>query len=546
MGKSKRNKPKSTSYANPTGVGARRVVNSGYGDFGASHTRNTFANFTARSDSPSRDIYRSLPTLRSRARSLFMSAPVATSAIKSLRTAVVGRGLHLNIAVDHAELGMTEAEAVEWARNTEREFAVWAENPAACDILGQHDFYELQQLALLSWKMSGDSFCLFRNVPSTPLVPYSLRLQLLEADRISTPNDCIGDGLLAYGETRDGNRIYSGVEVDKTGRIVAYHIASDYPCNGDVVEWRRVAKYGAKTGAPNILHLMDAERPGQLRGVPFIAPALESIMQLAQYLRTEALAALMETYLSGYITTSQADAPIIGSPHGRGGAGIVVDDADSEGGEDVRRDLEALEPEPGKISQLLPGESITFNDPKRPGTQFDPFVRSVAMQIGAALEIPADVLLKSYNSSYSASRAAIQDFWRMVSMTRDWFASDFCGAVYAEWLAEAIDKGRISAPGFFTDPRRRKAWLGHEWTGAAMPHLDPVKEASAMEKMTAHGWLTNQQATTLLNGGDWNANIAQLEGEAVKLSVVQDILGAAAKIKSESPIPAHDHADAAE
>ncbi len=28
------------------------------------------------------------------------------------------------------------------------------------------------------------------------LAPYSLRLQLLEADRISTPSNCIGDGIL--------------------------------------------------------------------------------------------------------------------------------------------------------------------------------------------------------------------------------------------------------------------------------------------------------------------------------------------------------------
>ncbi len=545
MGRSKRQQAKATRYTNPTGVGVRRVTNSGYGDFGASHTRSTFENFRSRSMSPARDIYRNLATLRSRSRCLYMSAPVATSAIKSLRTAVVGRGLHLHVAIDAAELGLTEQEAAAWSRNVEREFSVWAENPAACDILGQHNFYELQQLALMSWKMSGDAFCLFRSAPATPLTPYSLRLQLLEADRICTPGDIIGDGVLAYGLTPSGNRVYDGVEVDKvSGRIVAYYVASDYPSNGMPIEWSRVPKCGERTGSPNILHLMDAERPGQLRGVPLIAPVLESIMQLAQYLRSEALAALMETYLSGYITTSQADAPIIGSPRGCGGPGIVVDDSGStDDAEEVQRDLEALEPEPGKINQLLPGESITFNDPKRPGNQFDPFMRSVSTQIGAALEIPADVLLKSYNSSYSASRAAIQDFWRAVSMTRVWLSSDFCGPSYAEWLSEAVASGRISAPGFFSDPRRRKAWLRHEWNGAAMPHLDPVKEANAMRIMTENGWLTHQQATTLLNGGDWQANIEELNREVMKLSIVRGMMNAAAQIKSQQTETEEDNVE---
>lgn len=515
--------------ASASGVMSLRVVNSGYGDQAASHSRQAFKGFSARSYSPQSDITRHTRTLRSRARSLYMGAPIATSAIKSLRTSVVGRGLHLHVMPDFDSLGISREQASSWARHVEREFDLWAESKQASDIAGLHDFYELQQLALASWKMSGDAFCLLRHGRPTTLCPYTLRLQLVEADRICTPGSAVYDSALNYATAANGNRIYDGVEVDRrTGRVCAYHVASDYPSEGSPLQYERIEKYGRVTGMPNILHLMDAERPEQLRGVPFIAPVMESIMQLGQYLKAESVAALMETYLSGYITSEVTDAPILGAHTPKG---VVTDDEDGDEEVEVQRDLSQLEPEPGGIRQLLPGESITFNDPKRPGNQFDPFIRSVAMQIGAALEIPADVLLKSYNSSYSASRAALQDFWRMVSMTRDWFASDFCGAVYAEWLAEAVSIGRVQAPGFFADPLRRKAWLGHEWNGAAMPHLDPVKEAAAMQAMTANGWLTHKQATTLLNGGDWESNIAELEAEARKLSVVQGMAQAAQIIK---------------
>lgn len=515
--------------ASASGVMSLRVVNSGYGDQAASHSRQAFKGFSARSYSPQRDITRHTRTLRSRARSLYMGAPIATSAIKSLRTSVVGRGLHLHVMPDFDSLGISREQASAWARHVEREFDLWAESKQSSDIAGLHDFYELQQLALAAWKMSGDAFCLLRHGRPTTLCPYTLRLQLVEADRICTPGSAVYDSALNYATAANGNRIYDGVEVDRrTGRVCAYHVAADYPSEGSPLQYERIEKYGRVTGMPNILHLMDAERPEQLRGVPFIAPVMESIMQLGQYLKAESVAALMETYLSGYITSEVTDAPILGAHTPKD---VVAEDEDGDEEVEVQRDLSQLEPEPGGIRQLLPGESITFNDPKRPGNQFDPFIRSVAMQIGAALEIPADVLLKSYNSSYSASRAALQDFWRMVSMTRDWFASDFCGAVYAEWLAEAVSIGRVQAPGFFADPLRRKAWLGHEWNGAAMPHLDPVKEAAAMQAMTANGWLTHKQATTLLNGGDWESNIAELEAEARKLSVVQGMAQAAQTIK---------------
>ena len=480
-------------------------------------------------------------TLRSRSRALYMSAPVATAAIKTLRTSVVGRGLHLHVKVDHEDLGMTPEQAAEWGRNVEKEFELWAANPAAADIRGQQDFYELQQLALVSWKMSGDAFCLFRQGKPTMFNPYTLRLQLLEADRISTEGSLTYNTALNFAEAKNGNRVYDGVEVDKnTGAIVAYYVSSDYPREGTVMEWARIEKYGSVTGMPNILHLMDAERPEQLRGVPFITPVMETIMQLARYLQAESMAALLETCYSGYLTSEAVDSPIAAAPTVGG-----VDGEEEE--EEVERDLSALAPEPGGgIFQLMPGESITFNDPKRPGTQFDPFTSCLAKYIGTALEIPADVLLKSYNSSYSASRAAMQDFWRMVEMTRDWFASDFCGQVYAEWLTEAVASGRISAPGFFNDPRRRMAWLGHEWTGSAMPHLDPVKEAQAMKLMTDNGWLTHKQATTKLNGGDWEKNIEEAQKEAEKLAIVNGMLATAVQMMQQRTANTEENTDTEE
>lgn len=536
MGRSKRQARKQ-----PTATGVISAKNYGYGDFAASHSRKSFQGFRASSLSPHKDIVRHTKTLRSRARALYMSAPLATSAIKSLRTSVVGKGLHLHVCIDHEDLGMTHEQAAEWGRNVEKEFELWAASPAAADIRGQHDFYELQQLALMSWKMSGDAFCLFRQGEPTMFNPYRLRLQLLEADRISTDGSINYNTGLDYSVTKTGNRVYDGVEIDKnTGAIVAYYVSSDYPLEGSVMEWTRVEKYGKITGMPNILHLMDAERPEQLRGVPFITPVMETIMQLSRYLQAESMAALLETCYSGYITSETTDSPITSVPTGNGVEG-------EEEETDIERDLDALAPEPGGgIFQLLPGENITFNDPKRPGTQFDPFTSCLAKYIGSALEIPADVLLKSYNSSYSASRAAMQDFWRMVEMTRDWFASDFCGQVYTEWLTEAIASGRIDAPGFFNDPRKRKAWLGHQWTGSAMPHLDPTKEAKAMQIMTENGWLTHKQATTKLNGGDWEKNITELQKETEKMAIIQGLLSAAVQVKQEQNAPTEEEQEETE
>lgn len=73
-----------------------------------------------------------------------------------------------------------------------------------------------------------------------------------------------------------------------------------------------------------------------------------------------------------------------------------------------------------------PGESVEFANPTHPNGSFDKFAVAISAQVGAALEIPSDLLLKSFNASYSASRAALLEAWKAFKMRREWLADDFC------------------------------------------------------------------------------------------------------------------------
>ena len=123
---------------------------SGYSEAGASRTRRALRGFTPHSTAPSEDIDRNNYTLRQRGRMLYMSSPVATSAINTNRTKVVGVGLALKSSIDHELLGLDARQAKAWQKHTEREFALWANDKAACDATGMNDFTSLQQLALIS------------------------------------------------------------------------------------------------------------------------------------------------------------------------------------------------------------------------------------------------------------------------------------------------------------------------------------------------------------------------------------------------------------
>ena len=150
-----------------------------------------------------------------------------------------------------------------------------------------NDFNALQQLAFISWLMSGDVFALFKRRepdPRRPGQPYSLRVQLIEADRVRTPVEYGGAPYpqLAVGRDPEGRRIFDGVEVDDGGMITAYYVHSTYLSQRlyEQDKWTRVKAYGENTGLPNILHVMSSERPGQYRGVSYLAQAIEPILQL--------------------------------------------------------------------------------------------------------------------------------------------------------------------------------------------------------------------------------------------------------------------------
>lgn len=487
-------------------------INKGFSEAGASYSRKAFKGFTVKSGSPNEDINYNNMTLRQRSRILAMSGGLALSALRTNRTNVIGFGLILKSVIDKDVLGLSEEEATAWQKKAETEFALWAENKFNCDAIGMNDYYKIQQLVFYSALMNGDCFPLIqRNEEAvTPLAPYSLRLNIIEADRIETPTSNAYGGLMHVtdGRTKEGNLIYDGVEVDKCGKVKAYHIRSDYPfeTNSKTTEWTRVEAIGKETGLPNILHIMcDVERPGQYRGIPLIAPVIEMILQIRRYTDSELTAAVIESLFTAFIKTNTR-------PDENPMTEVTT------GEEPIETDDTEYEMAPGNIIHLKPDEDVTFGDPKRPAGGFQGFVEAVAVQIGASLEIPKEMLLKQFNSSYSASRAALLEFWKLVKMRREWFIADFCRPIYEIFIYEAVARGRLKAPGFFDDPIKRMAWLGANFTGPSQGMLDPTKEITAEQMMCENGFSTRSDSAIRLNGSDYFRNVDYLKLEQQKLA----------------------------
>ncbi len=476
-----------------------KILDSGYGNYGASHTKKSLMGWLYGGGSAKEDIQENLSTLRQRCRDLYMGVPLATGALKTCRTNVVGPGLRLKSQIDYEFLRMTEEEARALESKIEREFALWADSPA-CDLERLDNFYELQQLAFLNWLMSGD---VIATLPVTRRanMPYDLRICLIEADRLSNPD----------GDTSDP-RIIGGVETNAAGEVVAYHISKHHPLSYDLTEtgWTRVEAWGEKSGRRNVLHIMNRERIGQRRGVPFLAPVIEALKQLGRYTDAELVAAVVSGMFTVFIEKESASSDA-------GFGEIIPEEEQVDAADDG-----TIELAPGAIVDLNEGEKAHDMNPGRPNTAFEGFVVAICRQIGAALEIPYELLVKCFNSSFTASRGALLEAWKMFRMYRTWLANDFCQPIYEEWFAEAVAKGRIPAPGFFADPIIRKAYTAAEWNGPAQGLLNPVQEVEAAEKRVVNGFSTRDREAMEMNGSDFYRNAAQRKREEKLLREVNE------------------------
>lgn len=430
--------------------------------------------------SPTADIIADLPMLRARSRDQMRNAPVALGALNTSVGHVVGTGLTYTPAIDAEYLGLDAEQAEAWQCDTKRRFGAWAAS-LDCDIARRLNFYGIQELAFRSMLESGDTFVL------TPRVARAgsgarLALQLIEADRVCNPN-----------KSTDTDTLVDGVEIAPgTGEAIAYHVARKHPGDYRTVgnQWDRVASRGSSTGRQNVLHLFKSLRPGQLRGVPWIAPILEPLKQLNRYTDAELNAAVISGLFSVFI---KMDPDAFDTIFDDDAKGALVDKSSGWSGE----------MESGKAINLLPGESIESSNPGRPNAQFDPFWSAIVRQIGMALELPFEVLTMHFQSSYSAARAALLMAWKGFRSRRDFLATYLCQPVFELWLADEVAEGRIRAPGYFSSDITRAAWSAAIWTGDGPGSIDPTKEVDAAQKRVDLGISTKQAESILHDGVDW-------------------------------------------
>ncbi len=448
--------------------------------------------------------------LLARSSDLERNDALAGGAIAEAVLSVVGTGLSLHPEPNRKILGWSQDQAVEWAEEAKQRFNLWAGDPRECDIRRRSNFYQAQSLAYRTVASRGDCFVLLPR-KKHPGTTWAAKFQLVEGDRVLNP-----PGLV------DSPAMNQGVETDEYGGIKAFWFCKKHPTIVGLKpsDFIKINAWGPD-GQRLVLPLMHEHRLDLRRGYPLLAPVIQPLKQLSRLSDAELTAAIVTSFIAVVIEKSGT---------GPGPLGTIGKDQNGKGFTELG---------PAMVAELNPGESITPVAPVRPNGAFDPFWNSLMGQVAMRLQIPPEVLLKKFNSSYTAARGALQQFWRFVVTEREnLLAPDFCQPLYETWLSEEVAAGRMQAPGFFVSPLLRAAYGAARWVGDAAPILDPLKEVMASKEMVANTFSTYAEQTLRLNGGDSEANLERLTRET-RLRREAGILPAAMAVSPQvAPQPA--------
>jgi lambda family phage portal protein len=392
-------------------------------------------------------------TLRNRARYERANNSFLAGISSTLSYDLVGTGPRLQL-----NSGDTEVD-----RQVERAFFDWT---WSVDLAGK---LRTMREALV---VDGEAFALMVNNPR--LSGVQLDIRLVEAEMVATPTE-----LMSQTITPEGN-VVDGIEFDGIGNVIAYQVLSFHPGSNyrvNNLQFQRVP-------SAQMVHWFRAQRPGQHRGVPDVAPALRLFGQLRRY--TEAVIAAAET-AADFAAFLHSNSPA-----------AEVDEVTAFAQMEIEKRSMVTLPEGWDISQLRA---------EQPTTQYPAFVRQILGEIGRCLNLPFNVAaLDSSNYNYASGRMDHQIYGMTQRVDRDTLERVMLDRVLAAWVNEASLAGLLPEG---LPPFSEWDW---SWQWDGKDHVDPLKEASASEtRLRTH--TTTLAAEYAKAGKQWDVELRQRAAE---------------------------------
>lgn len=371
----------------------------------------------------------------------------------------------------------------------------WFDWTDESDPEGIGDFYEQQAVAVRAIFESGEVFVRLRPRLQQDGLSVPLQVQMLEAEHVPLSENRIAD---------NGNMIISGIEFDRIGRRVAYHMYRQHP--GEFIAARPGSGELVRVPAAEVLHLFVRDRPGQVRGVPRLSTILTRLLDLDQYEDAELVRKKVAAIFTGFVIPGV----------GEDGTPLVTEKPDEDGYE-----MPAMEP--GLMAKLPPGSELKFAAPAEVGTSYDPFMNWMLHGIAAGSGITYEMLTGDLSDvNFSSIRAGLLEFRRGIEQFQhNTPVYQLNRPVWHAWLDQAALAGAIPVGEYRAN---RRAYRAVDWIPQGWPWVDPEKEQRAAVRSVRAGF--DSRARVVSGRGEdietIDKEIAEDNARADRLGLVLD------------------------
>ena len=444
-----------------------------------------------------------------RSQQLYTENPYAAAIVNRIVTKTVNSGYRLRTTPMKSILNFLPDDYFKnFSEMTESLFHLYGENKALVSIQGDKTLSELQSLAMRSSLIYGHCLCIqYYSKSGLP------QTELIDGIHLRTP--------------MMSKNIVNGVEYNKKGEIVAYHVRQSDLATG-MENFKRIEAKDKNGRLKAWLIKSGNSHSNSATGMPIFAVILQNLNDVGRYLDSEQRAALVNSYIA-VVHQKASDMPDNVNAFMDAGTDKTVQVTD---GDATTKDMNFKKMNPGFFAtNLEKGEEIKSFDTSRPNVNFGTFADVVTKPMFYVNGIPPEVLKMEYNSNYIAASAARSDFDDRAREFSYFFNGSFSGPLYHNWLDCMILKGTIKAPQYIESMKSVDGWVvlgayrSHIWRGLPKRGVDGLKQAKENVIAVANGWSTNTKIADEQYGTDYDSNMEEREGEAVKEKGINDTMG---------------------
>jgi len=384
----------------------------------------------------------------------------------ALACALVNRACSMDVG-NGLRLSATSGDDA-WNREAEAAWKRWWHS-TACDATGMRSGPEIELALELARIIDGDVLVLKTQSDR------GRSLQIIEAERIG-------------GSKATPRGMPHGVELDAAGRPVRFNLSEYDPAKGG-----QVSAVLRGVDAEDCIYYPTLTRPGQVRGEPRLASALDMLALIDRMMR--AIVGNVEMSAAIHLITQTA------SPAAAARALPGTDDEDANGTA-VRRS--AIEDGGGYQLHVGKDESVTPFDAKQPLPTIPDFLRMNVRMLGNLLGLPIELALMDISqANYASAKMVLSLAQRQMAAARNARKVRVMTPIYEWFIRGAMASGEL---------RMIDDWNRHRWQDPANISSDPGNEAQSDQLRLANRTVTHRELIEQ-QGGDFEETMEQIARE---------------------------------